>query len=108
MRSSISLGTRLVTVLAAALIVGGANPAHAQEKIKIGISQFISGANGDYFKRETVNPAILAIEEVNAKGGLLGHKVEYVVEDHKGNAAPAQAVAWKLISIDKVSMISIW
>jgi branched-chain amino acid transport system substrate-binding protein len=106
MRGSISLGTRFVMVLAAALIVGVATPAHAQE-IKIGISQFISGPNGDYFKRELVNPAILAIEEVNAKGGLLGHKVEYVVEDNKGNAQTAQAVARKLISIDKVSMISI-
>lgn len=81
-------------------------PAAAQE-IKIGISQPISGANGDYFKRELVNPAILAIEEANAKGGVLGHKIEYVIEDHKANAATALAVARKLIDIDHVTMISI-
>jgi branched-chain amino acid transport system substrate-binding protein len=83
-----------------------AGPAVAQD-IKIGISQPISGPNGDYFKRELVNPAILAIEEANAKGGVLGHKIEYVVEDHQGNAATALAVARKLIDIDHVSMISI-
>jgi branched-chain amino acid transport system substrate-binding protein len=81
--------------------------AQAAEAIKVGISQPISGANGDYFKRELVNPAILAIEEVNAKGGVLGHKVEYVIEDNKANAATALAVARKLIDIDHVSMISI-
>ena len=81
--------------------------ASAAEAIKVGISQPISGANGDYFKRELVNPAILAIEQVNAKGGVLGHKVEYVIEDNKANAATALAVARKLIDIDHVSMISI-
>jgi branched-chain amino acid transport system substrate-binding protein len=63
--------------------------------------------NGDYFKRMTVNPVIMAVDEVNAKGGVRGQKVEVVVEDHKGNAATALAVARKFIEIDKVSMISI-
>lgn len=73
--------------------------------IRIGISQAISGANGDYFRKQVVNPAILAIEEFNAKGGVLGRKIEYIVEDNKASAATGASVARKLIGIDKVNMI---
>jgi branched-chain amino acid transport system substrate-binding protein len=98
--------SRLSIVFAASVLALSAGVVRA-EGIKIGISQPISGPNGDYFKRELVNPVILAIEQANAKGGVLGHKVEYVIEDSQGNAATAAAVAQKLIGIDKVSMISI-
>ena len=73
--------------------------------IRIGISQLISGANGDYFRKQLVNPAILAIEEFNKRGGIRGRKIEYFVEDNKGNAATGASVARKLIGIDHVSMI---
>jgi branched-chain amino acid transport system substrate-binding protein len=98
---------KILTATAALLLMAGATEsASAQEEVKIGISQPISGANGDYFKRELVNPVILAIEEINAKGGLLGRKVGYVLEDHKANAATAQSIARKLTEIDKVVLIS--
>lgn len=92
-----------IVVLAVAL---GAGAGAARADIKIGISQPISGANGDYFKRELVNPVILAIEQANAKGGVLGQKVTYVIEDNQANAVTAAAVAQKLIGIDHVAMIS--
>lgn len=95
--SAIAVGSLLATY---------ALPTQA-EAIKIGISQPISGTNGDYFKRQFVNPAILAIEEFNAKGGLLGQKISYVIEDNRANAGTAQAVARKLVDVDRVSMISI-
>lgn len=81
-------------------------PAGAETKpIRIGISQAISGANGDYFRRQVVNPAILAIEEYNAKGGIRGRKIEYIVEDNKASATTGASVARKLIDIDGVDMI---
>jgi branched-chain amino acid transport system substrate-binding protein len=95
--AAIAVGTLLTTY---------ALPTQA-EAIKIGISQPISGTNGDYFKRQFVNPAILAIEEFNAKGGLFGQKIDYVIEDNRANAGTAQAVARKLVDVDRVSMISI-
>jgi branched-chain amino acid transport system substrate-binding protein len=98
--------SRLGVVIAAAVLAVCTGAVRA-DGIKIGISQPISGPNGDYFKRELVNPVILAIEQANAKGGVLGQKVEYVIEDHQANAATALAVAHKLIEIDHVSMISI-
>jgi branched-chain amino acid transport system substrate-binding protein len=87
------------------LLLGGAALAE-DPVIKIGVAQPLTGVNGDYFKRVTVNPVYLAVDEVNAKGGVLGHKVEVVVEDHKGNAATALSVARKLIDVDHVTMIS--
>jgi ABC-type branched-subunit amino acid transport system substrate-binding protein len=53
-----------------------------------------------------VNPVILAVEEINAAGGLLGHKVGYIIEDHKANAGTALSVARKLTEIDNVALIS--
>jgi branched-chain amino acid transport system substrate-binding protein len=99
--------SRVGVIIIAASVLALSLGAGRADGIKIGISQPISGPNGDYFKRELVNPVILAIEEANAKGGVLGQKVEYVIEDHQGNAATALAVAHKLIEIDHVSMISI-
>jgi len=98
---------RAGVVIAAAVAVLGTVQGTALAEIKIGISQPISGANGDYFKRELVNPVILAIEQANAKGGVLGQKITYVIEDNQANAVTAAAVAQKLIGIDHVNMISI-
>jgi branched-chain amino acid transport system substrate-binding protein len=97
--------SRIGVLIAAAIVALG--PGAARADIKIGISQPISGANGDYFKRELVNPVILAIEQANANGGVLGQKVTYVIEDNQANAVTAAAVAQKLIGIDGVAMISI-
>jgi branched-chain amino acid transport system substrate-binding protein len=90
---------------ASLLLAAGQAAAEQSGPIRIGISQAISGANGDYFRRQVVNPAILAIEEFNAKGGVRGRKIEYVVEDNKANATTGASVARKLIDIDKVNMI---
>ena len=89
------LGLGLLTVITAA----------RADTVKIGISQPLSGANADYFQQQGVDPVLLAIEEVNAAGGLLGHKVEYVVEDHKGESATSAAVTRKMIDLDHISML---
>ncbi len=48
----------------------------------------------------------IAIEEINAAGGVKGYNFSYVVEDHKsGLTTPAQNAFRKLTSIDKVSAI---
>ncbi len=47
----------LCTALSALIALGAAAQTRAAEdEIKIGISQPISGPNGDYFKRELVTP----------------------------------------------------
>lgn len=82
--------------------MGGAAPAAwAQESIKIGVIQPLTGSVA-YNGLTYVNGAKLAVERRNAAGGVLGKKVELVIED--GQCRPANSVnaAEKLIVRDKV------
>ena len=47
----------------------------------------------------------LALEEINAAGGLLGRKVEIVSRDDNGNPGDAVRVAEELVSREKVDLI---
>ena len=98
-----------MTKLAAiALAAGLATSAAAQETIKVGVIQPLTGAfaaSGNY----VANGAKIAADEINAKGGVLGKKIELVIEDNKSNPTEAAAVAEKLIVRDKVPvMMGAW
>ena len=71
------------TVLAAALSSIGL-AAHAADTIKVGILHSLSGtmAISETVLKDTV---LMAIEEINAKGGVLGKKLEAVVVDPASN-----------------------
>ena len=69
MRSILRLG---VTAVALALVTGPG--AKAQEVIKIGIPTGLSGANS-VVAPSVVQSAELAVDEINAAGGILGKKV---------------------------------
>ncbi len=89
-------------LLAAGLAVGLATGAAAQ--IKIGVIQPLTGpaaASGNY----VANGARIAADEINAKGGVLGQKIELVIEDNKSNPTEAAAAAEKLIVRDKVPVL---
>jgi branched-chain amino acid transport system substrate-binding protein len=45
------------------------------------------------------------VPEINAKGGILGRKVEIILEDEKGDPANAVRKARKLVEEDKVNLI---
>jgi branched-chain amino acid transport system substrate-binding protein len=78
------------------------------QTIKIGVNEPLTGpfaASGSY----VVNGAKIAADEINAKGGVLGQKIELVIEDNKSNPTEAAAVAEKLITGDKVPvMMGAW
>ncbi len=49
------------------------------------------------------------VDQVNAAGGLLGRKIEYLAEDDQTNAEAGVRATRKLIDVDKVSAImSVW
>ena len=85
----------------------GASAAGAQT-IKIGVNEPLTGpfaASGTY----VVNGAKIAADEINAKGGVIGRKIELVIEDNKSNPTEAAAVAEKLITSDKTPvMMGAW
>jgi branched-chain amino acid transport system substrate-binding protein len=89
-----------------ALLLAGA--ASAQETIKIGISQPLTGAfaaSGNYVAQGVK----IAEEEINKAGGVLGRKLQVIIEDSKSNPTEAVATAEKLIVRDKVQvMLGAW
>jgi branched-chain amino acid transport system substrate-binding protein len=93
-------------ILAAASLI--AAPAFAQDAIKIGVTQPLTGAfaaSGNY----VTQGAKIAEEQINAAGGVLGRKIQLVVEDNKSNPTEAVATAEKLIGKDKVPvMMGAW
>ncbi|WP_375457390.1 ABC transporter substrate-binding protein, partial [uncultured Methylobacterium sp.] len=92
--------------LALALVLASGT-AYAQA-IRIGVNEPLTGAfaaSGTY----VVNGAKIAADEINAKGGVLGRKIELVIEDNKSNPTEAAAVAEKLITSDKTPvMMGAW
>src|SRR6201994_2727534 len=91
----------LLAATAAALCL--AAPAYAQsgDPIKIGVIaevQSIAGA-------DTGRGAQIAADEINAKGGILGRKVEIVTYDNKSSSADSVRAFQRAVSEDKVSAV---
>src|SRR3954464_5779194 len=91
-------------VMAAGLTAAGLTGSlmtSASAQIKIGVIEPLTGpfaASGNY----VTNGAEIAADEINAKGGVLGQKIELVIEDNKSNPTEAAAVAEKPISPHKL------
>lgn len=97
------------SIAAAVLLAGIGTGALAQENvIKIGVNEPLTGvvaASGTMVTAGTK----LAAEEINAKGGIGGKKIQLIIEDNKSNPTEAASVAEKLITRDKVpAMIGAW
>ena len=90
--------------IATALAAIWAAPAFAQETIKIG--ELNSYKSQPAFLDPYKKGMDLALEEVNAKGGVLGKKIELIVRDDGANPADAVRVAEELITREGVSMIA--
>ncbi|MGY4399836.1 branched-chain amino acid ABC transporter substrate-binding protein [Bradyrhizobium sp. USDA 3315] len=86
---------RLIVAAAAALtVLGGA--ASAQESIKIGYIDPLSGGGASVGEGGLKTFQYLA-DELNAKGGILGHKVEIVPLDNKTNPQESLVQAQKAV-----------
>src|SRR3981189_3428187 len=99
-----ALGMVPAIALATALFGGTAGA----QTIKIGVNEPLTGAfaaSGTY----VVNGAKIAADEINAKGGVLGKKIQLIIEDNKSNPTDAAAVPEKLITSDKTPvMMGAW
>lgn len=70
-----------------------------QNTIKVGMQSIISGAIA-LLGTSSRNAAQMAIEQVNAAGGLAGRKIELVVRDSKGQPQEAARIARELVNSD--------
>jgi len=93
----------LQSLAVASLATLGLSPALAQDTIKVGVLHSLSGtmAISESVLKDTV---LMTIAEINAKGGLLGKKLEAVVVDPASNWPLFAEKAKQLISVDKVAV----
>ena len=106
--SSTVLVRRRAILGSAAAIVLGLLPltqgARAAEPIKIGLVTALSGQSARAGEAIT-RGATIAIEEINAKGGVLGRKLELVRRDDEANPAKGLTAARELIQREKVAVL---
>ncbi|HEA69158.1 MAG TPA: hypothetical protein ENI07_20460 [Desulfobacterales bacterium] len=76
----------------------------SKKPIKIGLSTPLSGVLTDYGVR-LEKGARLAVEAINEQGGILGRKIDLIVEDDKTDPAAASLKAKKLVFKDKVDFL---
>ncbi|HJF18748.1 MAG TPA: ABC transporter substrate-binding protein [Enterococcus columbae] len=81
-------------------VAGGGNKQEG-DTIKIGVNLELSGGVAAYGNAEK-NGVELAVEQINADGGILGKKVKLVVKDNKSDNNEAATVAANLVTNDKV------
>jgi branched-chain amino acid transport system substrate-binding protein len=96
------------TLLGGAIAVAVVGPASRlvaqQAPIKIGMSMPQTGGLAGGGKASLLGIEIWR-DDVNAKGGLLGRKVELVVYDDKSSASETPAIYSKLLDVDKVDLL---
>jgi branched-chain amino acid transport system substrate-binding protein len=95
-----------LTVLAVIIAALAAPPLSAQQSpVKLGLAAAVSGgsaASGEAIRRGLV----IAIDEVNARGGVLGgRKLELVVRDDEGNPQKGVTIARELVEREKVAAV---
>ena len=95
---------RALAVALAALLVAGAGTAWAQGEVLVGGAISQTGRYAEPAGRQ-VNAIKLWVEEVNARGGLLGRKVKLLLLDDKSDTQTSIKLYEKLITEDKVEVL---
>src|SRR5262245_31612454 len=90
--------------VAIALAIGGVMPATAQGPIRIGASLSLTGTYAKLGKNQHEGYQ-LCEKDLNAKGGLLGRKVQFVVYDDQSMPPTGVRLYEKLITEDKVDVV---
>ncbi len=97
----------LTTTLSAILLTVGCKPADettgdpSSEPIKVGEYASLTGSEAA-FGQSSHKGTQLAIDEVNAAGGVLGRQIELITEDNQSKAGESTTIVKKFINRDKV------
>jgi len=97
------IGTLSRIAAATAMLASGAS-AYAADTIKIGILHSLSGTMA-ISETSLKDVALMTIDEINAKGGVMGKKLEAVVVDPASNWPLFAEKARGLIAQDKVAAV---
>ena len=112
-----TLGAMLLTVMLSAALLFIANRSllrapqvsqapgvEIKPPIKVGVLHSMSGPMS-IASRPIVDATLLAIDELNERGGLLGHPIEPVILDGKSDSETFTQAAERMIQHDKVSVV---
>jgi len=99
-----ALKTLAVTSMATAVDFGFPYVLRAADVVKLGFLSPISGALA-FVGQSNLNCLRLAVDEMNAQGGIGGHKIEVVVEDTQASTKVSLDKARKLLLSDKVDAV---
>ena len=101
-----AIGATLRKLVGACLLVGSVAAAHAQQGLPIRIGEINSYKAQPAFLEPYRKGMELAVDEVNAAGGVLGRKLQLIIRDD--NATPGDAVraAEELLSREKVDVLT--
>src|SRR5580704_8959809 len=86
------------------VILAVAGSAFSQDTIKIGEFGSLTGDNASFGISQN-NGVQMAVEEINAAGGVLGKKIELISEDNQTKQGETTTIVRKLISQDHVAAI---
>jgi branched-chain amino acid transport system substrate-binding protein len=91
--------------IAAAVVAGlqvlAGSGVWAQEALKFGVADPLTGPSA-IFGLDQMQAVRWAVEDINAKGGINGRKLEAIIADHQAKPEVGIAVVNKFISVDKV------
>jgi branched-chain amino acid transport system substrate-binding protein len=90
-------GIALSLLAATVFIMGAGQATRAAEPILIGVSAPLSGDNAGS-GQESLNSAKLAVEQINAKGGVLGRPLQIVEGDDRCDPKESAIVAQKFVA----------
>ena len=93
-------------LLAALALSAFAAAVYAQETIKIGVITDRVGVSKPYSEPATEG-VVFGAEEINRKGGVLGRKIELLIEDDQSRPDISAALARKLIDQGAVFILSV-
>ena len=99
--------TRRISFLAISLFLtacAGSGPTDGTDTIKVGYIGPLTGEAASY-GMDTLNGVKIAVEDINAEGGINGRKIELIAEDGRCTGTDAAGAAQKLIHVDKVVVI---
>ena len=94
----------LVVVSVFAGFVAFAATGHAADAIKVGIVDTYTGP-ATAFTQDVLDGFKLGVDKINAKGGVLGKKIEYIVRDEKFKPDIGLAMAKELILKERVDIL---
>ena len=100
-----TVGKTLVVVAAILALVMAASTGFAAETVKVGVLLPLTGSQAKFGEIEKRSME-MATEEINAKGGVNGKKIELLFEDDTGKPDVGRSGVEKLISRENVPVIT--